>query len=265
MVQLFKPAILNEIGGRLNNQDAVYPESPDENALVFLVCDGVGGQKKGEVASTLICRYFPEYFTKAHKKQTCKNFLEEGLRYVESRLHEYINENPECSGMASTLTLLYFKKKTNSAVLGWVGDSRIYHIRDGSVIYQTKDHSEVQSLLDMGEITQEEAENHPRRNIITRAVTGRREVRIDVATLKDIQPNDFFLLCTDGILENLGIGQIKKWFNEEQNPDYIKDLIYENAKGKTKDNYSMCLLKVKKLTPLYLKGKIQASLEKWGW
>ena len=166
MVQLWKPEVLHEIGGRSNNEDAIYPEEPREDESVFLVCDGVGGQKKGEVASALICRYFPEYLNYNAQMELANDYdyLENGLRYVESRIKEYIHENPDCAGMASTLTIAHFRKKTNQVVLGWIGDSRIYHIRDGIVQYQTKDHSEVQSLLDMGEITEEEAENHPRKN-----------------------------------------------------------------------------------------------------
>ncbi len=264
MVQLWKPEVLHEIGGRSNNEDAIYPKNPTEDESVFLVCDGVGGQKKGEVASNLICQYFPEYFNVNPKQEISSDYMERGLRYVEYCLQEYVYENPDCAGMASTLTILQFHKETNQVVLGWVGDSRIYHIRDGAIKYQTKDHSEVQSLLDMGEITEEEAENHPRKNVITRAVTGRRETRIDQKVIQDIQPNDFFLLCTDGILENFGKKEIQAWFKENNSPEAIKELIYENASGKTKDNFSMCLIKVKAVKPLPIKEKIKVTLKKWG-
>ncbi|WP_340200835.1 PP2C family protein-serine/threonine phosphatase [Ascidiimonas sp. W6] len=264
MIKLFKPAILHEVGGREHNEDAVYPSKPQENNKIFLVCDGVGGQKKGEVASSLICKYFPDYFKQKDAAHIGNDFLEEGLRYVEGLLHTYINEYPECSGMASTLTILLLLPDSNKVVFGWVGDSRIYHIRDGAVLYQTKDHSEVQSLIDMGEISQEEAASHPRKNVITRAVNGRREARLDQKIIETIEPNDFFLLCTDGILEHLGAKEIKDWFKESATPEAIKTLVYENAKGRTKDNFSMYLLKVKEIQTLGYKHKLQSVLKKLG-
>tara|TARA_R110002073_G_scaffold279026_1_gene443133 strand:- start:421614 stop:422411 length:798 start_codon:yes stop_codon:yes gene_type:complete len=241
-MKIFKPEILHEIGGRTNNEDAVFPKDPTSSDNLFLVCDGVGGQEKGEVASQLICTYFPKYFLNKTININDKHFLEFGLQFVEQQMKKKVAQLGDNAKMASTLTLLYLAK--NNALIGWVGDSRVYHIRNGNILFQTKDHSEVQGLVDMGEITEAEAENHPRKNIITRAVSPKAPTRIDQTVITDIRPNDFFLLCTDGILENLNKEKIAEWFVEEKSANEVKSTILTNALNNTKDNFSMALIKI---------------------
>jgi len=246
-MKIYSPVWLSELGNRSNNEDAIFPDSATIEDELFLVCDGVGGQEKGEVASRLICQYFAKYFEKNEVNIYEQEFLESGLQFVESHLHDYTKLNRETSKMASTLTLLYLSREQNKALIGWVGDSRIYHIRNGKILFQTKDHSEVQSLVDMGEISEEEAENHPRKNIITRAVSGKDVTRIDQEIINNLRADDFFLLCTDGILENLNKAVIKKLFVKENKPEEIKSLILDNALNNTKDNFSMYLIKIKEV------------------
>ena len=244
-MKLYQPEELNELGERENNEDSIYPLFPDENDTVFLVCDGVGGQAKGEIASKLICEHFPEYIGQKNYKIENASILEKGLKNVEEKLQDYTKTNTDALHMASTLTILCLSKEENKALLGWVGDSRIYHVRDGKILFKTKDHSEVQYLIDSGEISEEEAKTHPRRNVITRAVNGKSHTRIDCHTIEDIMENDFFLLCSDGILENLDNEKIEKWFKANVAPKTLKNKILENAVERTKDNYSMYLIKIK--------------------
>ena len=244
-MEIFEPTYLNEIGGRSNNEDSIYPSKgqADTNDRLFVVCDGVGGSEKGEVASSLICSFMPRYFSFAEHNVSSKVFLEDGLKYVEFHMIDHIKSRPETRGMASTLTLLHLSE-TNEALVGWVGDSRIYHIRDGHIKLKSKDHSEVQGLIDMGEITEEEALTHPRRNVITRAVNGEKPARIDQSIIKDIRENDYFLLCTDGILETLREEEFSTLFTRDRRVEDIRDSIFFKAKGNTKDNFSMYLIKV---------------------
>ena len=247
MISIYQPESINQIGSRSNNEDAIFPNVASVNDELFLVCDGVGGQEKGEVASRLICEYLPKHFENNEVDIYDTKFLESGLQFVEQQMKNYVKLKAESAKMASTLTLLYFSKEENKALIGWVGDSRIYHIRNGKILFQTKDHSEVQSLIDMGEISEKEAENHPRKNIITRAVSGKDTTRIDQKIISNINVNDYFLLCTDGILENLNTACIKKWFVKENNPEEIRSLILTNAVNNTKDNFSMYLIKIKEV------------------
>ncbi|HSI70845.1 MAG TPA: protein phosphatase 2C domain-containing protein, partial [Gillisia sp.] len=189
--------------------------------------------------------YFAEYIHQNKLNADPKKFFGSALVYAEEKMEDHIKEHPECSKMATTLTLLFFPPDFSIAHLIWVGDSRIYHIRDRRVLFQTKDHSEVQSMVDMGEISQEEARTHPRKNIIARAISGSSHpTRIDYKQIEDIHSNDFFLLCTDGLLETLDKNKIEKWFKKEFSPEQIKKEILENAMGNTRDNYTMYLIKI---------------------
>lgn len=245
-MKLYVPVHCHELGQRTNNEDAIYPKEASENTRLFMVCDGVGGQAKGEVASSLVCKGFSKYLNENPMEDIEDGtYLTLALQSVEQQMGDYLEKHPEAMGMASTLTLLMISDKEEKALIGWVGDSRVYHIRDGEVLFQTKDHSVVQSMVDMGEISEEEALTHPKRNIITRAVNGVNPTRIDQKVIADIKVNDFFLLCTDGILEHLDEERITLWFRDKVSVQGIKSEIMENAKDGTKDNYSMYIIKIK--------------------
>lgn len=247
-MQIHYPKTLNELGGRENNEDSVFPivNSVTDKDRLFLVCDGVGGHAKGEVASALTCKYFETYISAHSNFASDEDFIGNGLKYVENRLNEYQTRNPESKGMATTLTLLYLLERPQSALVAWVGDSRIYQVRDGKIIFKSKDHSEVQDLINMGEITEEDAKNHPRKNVILRAVSGsEKPTRADKKILSDIRKDDWFFLCTDGVLEQIDDRQIERWFISRKSPTEIKQLILNKCQGKTKDNFSAYIIKIR--------------------
>ena len=105
--------------------------------MLFLVCDGVGGANKGEVASSLICDHFPSHFNNS-KTEIIHDRINDSIAYVKKQLIEYVSANTECQGMASTFTMLFINK--DKCYVSWIGDSRIYHIRDGKIIFKSKDH-----------------------------------------------------------------------------------------------------------------------------
>ena len=243
MIRIHQPAGYSEVGSRPHNEDAIYPAPGRAGAedAFFMVCDGVGGANKGEVASALIVETFPVYI--AGKGEQQADFYQTGLQRVEERLSAYMHEHPDCQGMASTLTFLHIRER--DVVLGWAGDSRIYHIRDGRILFRTRDHSLVNKLVQMGEISEEEARSHPQRNVIMRAVKGGAEpTRLDVQVITDVQAGDFFLLCTDGVLETFRDEQAGQLFGAKQTPRQIADRMLEQAEGTTNDNYSAYLIKV---------------------
>jgi len=241
---IYQPYCLNEIGGRGNNEDSIFPVKGDVNlnSRMFLVCDGVGGSNKGEVASRILCESIPSYFKSNNLIPDCNN-IKDAVRYAEGQLTAHINSFPDCSGMASTMTFLSLN--SNGAIIAWVGDSRVYHIRNGKILFKTKDHSLVNYLVDIGEIKPEEAENHPKKNHILRAVqSADAPVKVDSILLEDIQEGDFFLLCTDGLLEQNTDKIITELFNgKNKNDDIFKQLL-KNSEGKTKDNFSMYFLRI---------------------
>ena len=149
-------------------------------------------------------------------------------------------------GMATTLTMAYIA--SSGIVLAHIGDSRIYHLRKGEILYQTEDHSLVNSLVKLGKITPEEALTHPQRNVIIRAIQGTHTpTEADIITLNDIQPADFLFLCTDGVLERLKNEKIAEIFNGRLSVPEIKDALMEACDGKTRDNFSFYIIPIQKV------------------
>lgn len=243
-ITISKPWAISEKGGRLNNEDSIYPqpEVSHTNQRLFLVCDGVGGAERGEVASSLACESFQTYFHTFSEKEPTKEFIDKAVGYVETRFDEYILTHPSAKGMATTLTMAYIG--VNGITLAHIGDSRIYHFRNGKILYQTEDHSLVNNLIKLGRITSEEAKKHPQRHVITRAIQGSKyATKSDVVFLKDIQAGDFIFMCSDGVLEHLTNEDLSAIF-ASNNTESIKDEIMTSCSGRTKDNYSFYIIPI---------------------
>jgi len=244
-ITIGKPSAISEKGGRLNNEDFIYPqpETVTTNQQLFIVCDGVGGADKGEVASALASEAIQSYFSTFLEGEPTQEFINKAVQYAEARFDNYIESNPEAQGMATTLTLLYIGD--TGVTLAHIGDSRIYHIRKGELLYQTEDHSLVNSLVKLGKITPEEATTHPQKNIILKAIQGReRAVEPDVILLKDIHPGDSFFMCTDGVLETVTNERLSSLFANNKTADTIKDDLVECCSGRTRDNFSFYIIPI---------------------
>jgi protein phosphatase len=173
---------------RRRNEDS-YVKAPP----LFAVADGMGGAQAGEVASKLAA---------AALEDTDHGLLrgEEGvvalIQEANRRVYERSNEDPTASGMGTTMTLALVE---DSVVrIGHVGDSRAYLIRDGKMEQLTEDHSLVNELMKSGKLSAKEAETHPQRSVITRALGTDPDVDVDTYSL-DTRPGDLFLLCSDGL------------------------------------------------------------------
>ncbi len=239
-----KAFTLNEIGGRKNVEDAIMPKNfSGKEPSLFIVCDGVGGSSFGEVASELATKSFYEIFTARFDKVTTdfQRILIEALTLFQLKVGDYVDENPGAANTSTTLTLAVLKD--NKAYIAWCGDSKIYQLRNGNIIYKSKDHSLVAELVSQGVITEKEAESHPQRNIITRSLNSHtKSSDIEYEIIDDVQTNDWFLLCTDGLLEQFTenlFPAVLGNYNAETN---YSDVIDKICRGKTKDNYSMYLL-----------------------
>ena len=242
---LKQPIGLSERGKRANNEDSIYPLQPHTTDRLFIVCDGVGGATKGNIASRLVCDTFANVFQDI--KMSDVHFIETCLLEVEEVVEKYTIANPESMGMATTLTLVHFHE--NGVTVAHVGDSRIYQIRNGQILYRSEDHSFVQDLVRTGIITQEEAAVHPKRNVITRAVQGKqRPTKADVYILQDIQADDCFFLCSDGILESVTDAVLCHTLaSADSNEQKIKE-IKELCEAKSRDNFSCYLIQVEQST-----------------
>lgn len=233
-------AYLTQKGKRENNEDFVFPKHI-ENAEkpCFAVCDGVGGNQAGEIASEMLATHFVNYFTNFQKGISEKE-IQQSLIDIENKLEAYSEANSESVGMASTLTFLAVGEK--ALTLAHVGDSRIYQFRNNQIIFKTSDHSYVNEMLKNGVITEEQAQNHPRKNIITRAVSGwKKNTQAEVSVLTDVRNNDLFLLCTDGILEGVSEAQLIEIIDTHNSNQEILIAINSSCEIQSNDNYS-CIL-----------------------
>lgn len=254
-INIFNPLALNEQGQRQNNEDNCFPKAgtAKANEDIFVVCDGVGGSNKGEIASMIVSREFykivnsgtakQDLLQKGLTKQNAESFLNKVLGMVEQRIDAYVQQNPETKGMASTLTFLMLTEQ--GVMVGWVGDSRVYHFRKGRIINKTQDHSLVSELVASGEITEEEALKHPKKNVILRAISGgQNATKVEAAIWTDVKKGDYFMLCTDGILEGFDSdSELSALFNTPH-PEQVAKEIYGKCSTKSRDNFTMYLIGV---------------------
>ncbi|KAA0989252.1 PP2C family protein-serine/threonine phosphatase [Dyadobacter aurulentus] len=247
-ISIHQPAGFNEMGGRSNNEDSIYPIPGTATSAdrLFLVCDGVGGEHKGEEASFLACKHISDFFLRSGEEDISKSFVQKAVIAAREAFIETEKHDPDTAGMATTLTLLYFDNY--GAVLAHLGDSRIYHIRNGKIIFQTSDHKWVNELVQSGVITEEQAALHPQRNVITKVITASRADEADYMRISDIEAGDFFFLCSDGVLEQLYDDLLE--YHLRDNPDNhpepieILEAVKNECAHQTNDNFSAYLIKI---------------------
>ncbi|SKB47534.1 PP2C family protein-serine/threonine phosphatase [Dyadobacter psychrophilus] len=263
-ISIHQPAGFNETGGRSNNEDSIYPipGTATVSDRLFMVCDGVGGEHKGEVASFLACKHISECFSRIGEAEASKSFVQEAVDAARAAFIETEKNDPDTAGMATTLTLLYFDNA--GAVLAHLGDSRIYHIRNGKVTFQTRDHKWVNELVESGVITEEQATQHPQRNVITKVITASRSDEAEYTQIVDIQAGDFFFLCSDGVLEQLYDDLLE--YHLRDNPDNhpepieILEAIKNECAHKTNDNFSAYLIKIESVEQNTAEGKVNEKV-----
>jgi serine/threonine protein phosphatase PrpC len=228
MIRFGKISHLTATGKRNNNEDSFRI---GENG-VFVVCDGVGGVEKGEVASEIVADTLISIF-----RDNPDAIPENALQEAEKALSEHIKTNPDSAGMATTLT--FSQVREDGILVAWVGDSRVYQFRKGQIIYQTKDHSWVNEAVEAGILTPEEAVNHPKSNVITRAVQGMdRPAKPDKVLLKDIRPGDCIMHCSDGVLEAWDDEDLSALFNSSDDVDAMINELASYCEKESRDNYT---------------------------
>jgi protein phosphatase len=244
-ITLERPYAISEKGRRQNNEDSLFPlsELVDSNQKLFIVCDGVGGAEKGEIASSLACESFQAFFSTFLDGDPTEELVNKAVQYAEVRFDEYVSQHPEAKGMATTLTMIYVGE--TGITIAHIGDSRIYQFRDGKAIYQTEDHSLVNSWVKLGVMTADEAQHHPQKNVITRAIQGTENPTVaEVRLLTDIHAGDYFLMCTDGVTDCIQREILSDIFSEASSAEAIKNTIVESCSVKARDNYSFYLLPI---------------------
>jgi serine/threonine protein phosphatase PrpC len=240
-IQIYPPLAFSEIGQRQNNEDAIFPdiETANDQQKLFLVCDGVGGMNKGEVASNLACQIFAKYIAENPNKST-REYIQNAIKEVQKSFSLYESQHQTAQGMATTLTMLHIHE--SGITLAHVGDSRIYHIRNGKILYKSDDHSLVNEYLKHKLITPEQAVYHPQRHIILQAIQTNREVKADICLSTDIEAEDYFFLCTDGVLEHLTDAALCAILSQHSSDKEKIEAIKNYSQGNTQDNFSAYLI-----------------------
>lgn len=227
---------------RSTNQDSFFAGRIGESAVFAVVCDGMGGANAGNVASENAVRCISDYIVRSYRAEMTSDSVEQMLKNAVAsaniELYDMSVGNPVYNGMGTTAVLALVKGTT--AVIAHVGDSRIYLLNNG-VKQLTRDHSVVQSLIESGKITSEDAKVHPRKNVITRAVGAEENIAVDTAVLT-LEDNDALLLCTDGLTNFLSDGDILELFKsnpQELLPEKLIDAANSNGGG---DNITAVVL-----------------------
>ena len=183
------------------NEDSYYIPTEENELRIYMLADGMGGYNAGEVASRMAVEsakdYIHKHFAKnKDSKEKLEALLKDAIEYANSVVYKKAQSKEDLRGMGTTLDvcLIY-----NSRIyIGHVGDSRVYRIRKEFMRRLTKDHSYVQTLVDDGTITKEEAYSHPKKNMLTKALGCVQTVEPDVYT-KTFIKDDIILMCSDGL------------------------------------------------------------------
>lgn len=224
---------------RPQNEDS-YLEMPASG--IFAVADGVGGAQAGEVASQMAMEIIGEAFANSSPANDAEEVMRAAIERANSAIYQMAQELPQLANMASTVVALHLGG--DIATIAHVGDSRVYSVdRGGELSRQTDDHSVVAEEVRAGRMTEEQAENHPSKNVISRALGAEPTVDIDIRTVM-VEPGTSFLLCSDGITRHVGDAEIKGVLTFGGDPvdvcEYLRGLCYERG---AEDNLTAVVVK----------------------
>ncbi|MYL70914.1 Stp1/IreP family PP2C-type Ser/Thr phosphatase [Halobacillus litoralis] len=184
---------------RIHNEDAGGVFKNDAGQVLAIVADGMGGHQAGDVASQMTTSHIHKKWQEAHLIETpdeAEKWIKEAVRSANNEIKSYANEHEECAGMGTTVVVALCTGEF--ATIGHIGDSRCYFANDYGFKVITEDHSLVNELVRSGQITEEQAEHHPRKNVLLKALGTEFDLTADVKTM-EFEENDRLLLCTDGL------------------------------------------------------------------
>jgi serine/threonine protein phosphatase PrpC len=234
-MRIGRTAVVTDTGRRrLGNEDANVFKPP-----FFAIADGMGGARAGEIAAGLAAAALEEGAPQSADGIVA--LIEEANR----RIWERSVQDPETAGMGTTLTAALVDAEAGTIAIGHVGDSRAYLYRDGELEQLTTDHSLVVELVESGILTPEEAERHPQRSAITRAVGTEPTVEVDAFTV-DAKPSDLYLICSDGLTDMLAADEVEDVIESaEADPSRAAEALVAaaNARG-GEDNITVVLFEM---------------------
>ncbi|MFA7502913.1 MAG: Stp1/IreP family PP2C-type Ser/Thr phosphatase [Anaerovoracaceae bacterium] len=229
------------------NEDYVFVCSLDEDGLALaILADGMGGHLAGEVASEEAVETIADTIISALAEEKEYPDLESLISYAVSdtnkRIYHRAMSNPDYKGMGTTIVLTLADKL--KAIIGHIGDSRAYLFADNELVQLTSDHTLVNQLVISEKISSEEAEHHPQKNVLIRALGTDEEVEIELTTI-DWKETDILLLCSDGLTNKLSIAELKEMISDqEMTLSEIAEAMVEAANHNGgEDNISLIILR----------------------
>ena len=229
----------------ITHRGAVRQLNEDSHAEVnshnlWIVADGMGGHEAGEVASQLVVDVVRAKVQAMSLNELSFMHIIESIEEANKQLNDYSTQYLDNKTAGSTVTVLFIKD--NKYYILWVGDSRAYLLRNASLEQISRDHSQVNDLIDEGIISVEDAKNHPLSNVITRAVGVTDEVQVDLIK-GDIQKGDIFLLCSDGLTGELSDKEICLALEPKSIIDSGMALMHSSLVRGAKDNVTCILVR----------------------
>jgi PPM family protein phosphatase len=220
---------------RSANEDSVFVRAP-----LFVIADGMGGAQAGEVASKTSVETFDRGLPDGPPERVLRQTIEGANRTI----HKLARQDPSLAGMGTTTTAAILDEVAEEVAIGHVGDSRAYRLRRGKLERLTRDHSLVEEMKRKGQLTEAQAEDHPQRSIITRALGPEPEVEVDLQTVS-AQAGDVFLICSDGLTTMLDDEHIERLLARATSmPNAVRALVDEANRAGGRDNISVIAFKV---------------------
>jgi serine/threonine protein phosphatase PrpC len=220
----------------LNLSHLSAAENGAAQLYLCIVADGMGGRNAGEIASSMAVHEVVQYIKEKHfdvltdvntPEDQILELIDQSIHYSNDKIYKKSLLNIEFGGMGTTLSMILIRD--NKLFYGHIGDSRIYFIRNNEISKLTEDHSLVAELVKQGTIKPEEANTHPQKNIITRALGTEFDVEVDLGKL-DILENDYFLLCSDGLSNMVEDSEIRDTVLQTGDIEAACDQLIEKAK-----------------------------------
>src|SRR4051794_33368039 len=215
---------------RSGNEDNLAVEADEQRGL-FIVADGMGGHAAGEVASEMAVQIVRRELMELRDLETSgvDRRVTEALKTANHAIHERTLTEVDKQGMGTTVSVLIIAGRRY--LIGQVGDSRVYLLRDGALTQLTKDHSYVQEQVDAGFLTPEQARYHPYSNVITRCVGANEGVEPDVFS-GPVQPGDVFLVASDGLTGMVEDKRLAQLIGTNAQPRRVVDALIAEANGR---------------------------------
>ena len=232
MIKVKSESFISEKGKREINEDSLEFQS----GKFYIVCDGLGGNGNGQIASKLVAETVKESPLKSKS-------ISEAVEESERVLSKYKKKNPSTEYMSTTIAVAEILE--NRILASWVGDSRVYQFRNGKVIFKTTDHTWVADAIKKGFLSHLEALFHPRANELTKSIKdSSKPSELEQVLIEDIKSNDYFLICSDGITETWLDTDLEELFSNFKPSSEIIQELQKQCEIFSEDNYSAIILQI---------------------